>query len=216
MNIGILGTGTVGQTIGAKLLELGHAVCMGSRTSDNEKAKEFASKDPLRSSAGTFATAAAFGEIIFNCTAGAGSLEAVLSTGDGLKNKILIDLANPLDFSNGMPPTLSVCNTGSLGESIQSALPHTQVVKALNTTWCGSMVNPGMINNGDHHTFICGNDALAKDKVNHMLQSFGWKESHILDLGDLTAARGMEMYLPLWLRIYGTTKNGAFNIQIVS
>ncbi|MFA6260948.1 MAG: NAD(P)-binding domain-containing protein [Bacteroidia bacterium] len=216
MNIGVLGTGTVGQTIGSKLLELGHSVCMGSRTSDNEKAKSFAEKAPLMASAGTFATAAAFGELVFNCTAGAGSLDALLSTGESLNNKILIDLSNPLDFSNGMPPTLSVCNTGSLGESIQSALPQTQVVKALNTTWCGIMVDPGMINNGDHHTFVSGNDALAKDKVKQILQSFGWKESHILDLGDLTAARGMEMYLPLWLRIYGATKNGAFNIKIVS
>lgn len=216
MNIGVLGTGTVGQTIGTKLLELGHSVCMGSRTSNNEKAIEFAGKAPLRSSAGTFATAATFGELVFNCTAGAGSLDAVLSCGDGLNSKILIDLSNPLDFSKGMPPTLSVCNTGSLGESIQSALPHTQVVKALNTTWCGIMVNPGMINQGDHHTFVCGNDAMAKDKVKQMLKSFGWKETHILDLGDLTAARGMEMYLPLWLRIYGATKSGAFNIKIVS
>lgn len=217
MKIAVLGTGSVGDTIGSKLVELGHSVMMGSRTADNEKAKAFTGKHNGKASAGTFADAAAFGELIFNCTAGGGSIEALkLAGADNLKGKVIIDLANSLDFSKGMPPTLSVVNTTSLAEEIQKAFPDAKVVKALNTMWCGLMVNPGMINGGDHSTFICGNDEGAKAKVKDLMKTFGWQEKNILDLGDLTAARGTEMYLPLWLRIYGATKNGAFNIKIVS
>ena len=127
-----------------------------------------------------------------------------------------MDVANPLDFSNGMPPILSIVNTNSLGEEIQKTFPKANVVKALNTMWCGLMVNPFMINGGDHNTFICGNDSDAKDKVKEFLKSFGWSETNILDLGDITKSRGLEMYLPVWLSIYGATKSGAFNIKIVS
>jgi predicted dinucleotide-binding enzyme len=217
MKIAVLGTGTVGDTIGTKLVDLGHAVMMGSRTADNEKAKAFVNKNNGKANAGTFADAAAFGELIINCTAGGGSIEALKLAGtSNLSGKIIMDIANALDFSKGMPPSLSVVNTTSLAEEIQKAFPDTKVVKALNTMWCGIMVNPGMINGGDHSTFVCGNDADAKAQVKDLLKSFGWHEKNILDLGDLTAARGTEMYLPLWLRIYGATNNGAFNIKIIS
>lgn len=215
--IAVLGTGVVGDTIGSKLIELGHHVMMGSRNKDNEKALAFANKHQGKATAGTFADAAAFGEIIFNCTSGIGSMDALNMAGEeNINGKIIVDLANPLDFSKGMPPTLSVVNTTSLGEQIQHAFPKTYVVKTLNTMWCGLMVNPLMINEGDHHVFVCGNDAAAKEKVKSLLASFGWKEKNILDLGDITAARGTEMYLPLWLRIWGATNNGAFNIKMVS
>jgi predicted dinucleotide-binding enzyme len=217
MRIAVLGTGNVGDTIGSKLIELGHNVMMGSRTADNEKGKAFVAKHFDKASFGTFADAAAFGEIIFNCTAGVGSLEALKLAGENnLNGKIIVDIANPLDFSKGMPPSLAVCNTNSLGEEIQKAFPKTKVVKALNTMWCGLMINPLMINGGDHSTFVSGNDAEAKEKVKDILKSFGWLEKNILDLGDITKARGTEMYLPLWLSIYGATNNGVFNIKIVS
>jgi predicted dinucleotide-binding enzyme len=213
----VLGTGSVGQTIAAKLIELGHEVMMGSRTKDNEKAMNFASSNPGNGFNGTFAEASAFSEIIFNCTQGLATLDVLKAAGeDNLKGKILIDVSNPLDFSQGMPPTLSVCNTSSLGEEMQKTFPDLKVVKALNTTWCGIMVNPGMIGGGDHSTFVCGNDESAKLRVKDILISFGWLEKNILDLGDITAARGMEMYLPLWLRIWGATKSGVFNVKIVS
>jgi 8-hydroxy-5-deazaflavin:NADPH oxidoreductase len=217
MKIAVLGTGNVGDTIGSKLIEVGHTVMMGSRSAENEKARAFVAKHNGKASSGTFADAAAFGEIIFNCTAGVGSLEALKLAGENnLNGKIIVDIANPLDFSQGMPPSLSVCNTSSLGEEIQKVFPQTKVVKALNTMWCGLMVNPVMINGGDHSTFVSGNDADAKEKVKVILKSFGWLEKNILDLGDITKARGTEMYLPLWLSIYGATNNGAFNIKIVS
>lgn len=217
MQISVLGTGTVGDTIGSKLIQLGHQVMMGSRTANNEKAMAFVAKHEGAASAGTFSDSAAFGEIIFNCTAGMGSIEALtMATAANLKGKIIVDVSNPLDFSKGMPPSLAVVNTNSLGEEIQRTFPETKVVKTLNTMWCGLMVNPLMINNGDHNNFICGNDTDAKEKVKELLYSFGWSEKNILDLGDLTKARGTEMYLPLWLSIYGATNNGAFNIKIVS
>lgn len=217
MKIAVLGTGTVGAMIGSKLIELGHKVMMGSRTRDNEKAKAWIDQHPEGAQAGTFKDSATFGEIIFNCTSGKNTLEALnLAGADQLNGKIIIDLTNPLDFSNGMPPSLTIVNTNSLAETIQAAFPLAKVVKTLNTMWCGLMVNPNMLADGDHQVFMSGNDASAKATVKDILTSFGWKENHILDLGDISTARGTEMYLPLWLRIYGAIGSGAFNIKIVS
>lgn len=217
MKIAVLGTGMVGDTIGSKLIELGHTVIMGSRTANNEKAQAFVAKHNGIARAGTFADAAAFGEIIFNCTAGVGSIEALEMAGEkNLNGKIIVDISNPLDFSKGLPPSLAIVNTNSLGEEIQKAFPQAKVVKALNTMWCGLMVNPAMLNGGDHSTFISGNDDDAKEKVKEILKSFGWLDENIFDLGDITKARGTEMYLPLWLSVYGSTNNGAFNVKIVS
>ena len=127
-------------------------------------------------------------------------------------------IANPLDFSHGAPPSLipALSNTNSLGEEIQKTFPAAKVVKTLNTMWCGIMVNPAMIAGADHTNFICGNDADAKQKVTSLLQEFGWKKENLLDLGDISAARGSESVLPIWLRIWGATQNGAFNIKVVS
>lgn len=217
MKIAVFGTGNVGDTIASKLVELGHQVMMGSRTANNEKALAFVAKHQGKAKAGTFEESAAFGEILFNCTSGAASLEVLKSAGNAnLKGKVLIDVSNPLDFSKGMPPSLSVVNTSSLGEEIQKHFPDLKVVKSLNTMWCGLMVNPLMIAGGEHHVFMSGNDAAAKQQVRSILNSFGWKDNFILDLGDISSARGPEMYLPLWLRIWGATNNGAFNLKLVS
>ena len=219
MKIAVLGTGMVGDTIGSRLIELGHEVKMGSRTADNEKAKAFVAKHKGRASAGTFADAAAFGEIIFNCTSGAASIEALKMAGEASVNgKIIVDIANPLDFSKGAPPSLipALSNTNSLGEEIQKTFPSAKVVKTLNTMWCGLMVNPVMINGGNHTNFICGNDANAKQQVKSILNTFGWKNENLLDLGDISAARGTEAVLPIWLRIWSATQNGAFNFNVVS
>lgn len=218
MKIGVLGTGAVGDTIASKLIELGHEVKMGSRTATNEKALAFVAKHSGKpASAGTFAEAAAFGEIIFNCAKGVESVNILKSAGkENLSGKILADLANALDFSNGMPPSLLVCNTDSLAEQIQNTFPDLKVVKTLNTMWCGIMVNPNLINGADHQVFISGNDSEAKKQITEILKSFGWLEKNIMDLGDIKTARGTEMWLPLWLSIYGATKNGAFNLKIVS
>lgn len=209
----------VGDAIGSRLVELGHEVKMGSRTADTEKAKAFVAKHAGKASAGTFAEAAAFGEIIINCTAGVASVEALQMAGEAnINGKIIVDIANPLDFSKGAPPSLipSLSNTNSLGEEIQNTFPSVKVVKTLNTMWCGLMVNPAMINSGDHTNFMCGNDAEAKQKVKALLNEFGWKNENLLDLGDISSARGTEAILPIWLRIWGATQNGAFNMKVVS
>jgi 8-hydroxy-5-deazaflavin:NADPH oxidoreductase len=218
MKIAILGTGSVGATIGSRLVDLGHQVMMGSRTSNNEKAQAFVSKHQgVNASAGTFSEAAAFGEVIINCTKGEHSLNAIEMAGKAINGKVLIDVSNPLDFSNGMPPHLipSLANTNSLGEEIQKRFPETKVVKTFNTMWCGIMVDPNLVGGGNHVNYICGNDAAAKAVTIGILKQFGWKDECLLDLGDITNARGTEATLLIWLRVYGATKTGAFNFSIV-
>lgn len=228
MKISILGTGTVGQTIAAKLISLGHDVMMGTKdvaaklaSTNKDGITVFANwqKENSTVKLGTFSEAAAFSDIIFNVTQGANSINALNLAGkENLKGKILIDISNPLDFSNGMPPGLipSFSNTNSLGEEIQKTFPDAKVVKTLNTMWCGIMVNPTLINDGDHTNFICGNDPEAKTNVKSLLNEFGWKNENLLDLGDISCARGTEAILPVWLRIWGVTKTGQFNFKIVS
>ena len=213
MRIGILGTGVVGQTIGTKLVQLGHDVKMGARAASNEKAEGWVKASAARASHGTFADAAAFGEIVFNCTSGMGSLDALKLAGvKNLEGKVLIDVANPLDFSKGMPASLSVCNTDSLGEQIQRAFPNARVVKALNTMNTSVMVSPGLVP-GDSDVFMAGNHAGAKAQVKEILMNwFGWRS--VIDLGDITAARGTEMVLPIWLRLLGALKTPNFNFHI--
>jgi 8-hydroxy-5-deazaflavin:NADPH oxidoreductase len=216
MKFGVLGTGMVGNAIASKLVQLGHDVKMGGRETVNEKGAEWVKSVGGKGSYGTFADAAKFGEIIINVTAGGVSLQALKAAGaDNLKGKILIDIANPLDFSQGMPPTLSVVNNDSLGEQIQRVFPDAKVVKTLNTLNCQLMVNPNAVANGDHNIFISGNDAQAKSQVLEILAQFGWKKQNVIDLGDITTARGTEQLLPIWIRLWGTLGSPDFNFKIV-
>ncbi|MCK6545107.1 NAD(P)-binding domain-containing protein [Myxococcota bacterium] len=214
MKIAVLGTGMVGTTIGAKLVELGHEVRLGARDANNERAAAWAKAAGAKASHGTFADAAAFGELVFNCTQGAATLDAARMAGeDNLRGKILVDVSNPLDFSKGMPPTLFTGNTDSLGEQLQRAFPRTKVVKALNTINCQIMVSPSRLP-GAHATFVSGNDAEAKGRVVELLRGgFGWQT--VIDLGDITTARGTESYLPLWIRLWGALGTADFNVAIV-
>jgi predicted dinucleotide-binding enzyme len=212
MKIAVFGTGTVGSSIATKLVKLGHEVKMGSRTAANEKAAAWVKANGAKASQGTFADAAAFGELAFNCTRGEGALEAVQAAKKELAGKILVDVSNPLDFSKGMPPTLFVCSTDSLGEQIQRALPDTKVVKTLNTVNANLMVDASLVK-GDHEMFVSGNDAGAKGRVKEILSGgFGWK--HIVDLGDITAARAQEAFLLLWVRLYGALQTPMFNVHV--
>jgi len=212
MKIAILGTGMVGVSIGTKLIELGHQVKMGSRTADNPKAREWADAYGPYASQGTFADAAAFAEIVFNCTHGQSSLDALNLAGkENLEGKTLVDVAIPLDFSKGMPPSLTICNTDSLGETIQRAFPDAKVVKTLNTLNCQLMVNPKLLKS-DSSVFMSGNDANAKEEVSNLLKDFGWNE--IIDLGDITTARGTEQLLPIWVRLMGALGTPMFNFKI--
>ena len=217
MNIAVLGTGAVGTTIASKLIELGHQVMIGSRSKTNDKAVEFVNKHNNNVSTGTFEEAATFGEIIFNCVKGEFAIQALRLAGNGIVNKILVDVSIPVDTSKGMPFTLipELCNTNSLGEEIQRAFPNTKVVKTLNTMWSTLMVVPSMLKDGDHTNFICGNDDEAKEKVKTLLNEIGWKEESILDIGDITGSRGVEGVLHLWWKIWGATM-GTFSIKVIN
>ncbi|PJF29704.1 MAG: NADP oxidoreductase, partial [Phototrophicales bacterium] len=213
--------GGVGQTIAKKLVDMEHEVMLGTRDVVKTRAK-FASDgfgDWLDGNSAaqllTFAQSAHLGEVIINATSGEKSILALESAGEGnLNGKILIDISNPLDFSKGMPPTLFVSNTDSLGEQIQSRFPSVKVVKTLNTVTAALMVNPNLLADGEHHLFVSGNDADAKQAVIGYLKAwFGWK--HIIDLGDITTARGTEMLLPIWLRLWGALGSPMFNFKIV-
>ena len=213
--IGVLGTGMVGQTIGSKLIQLGYQVKMGSRSATNEKAVEWVNTNGANASAGTFEEAAKFGELIFNCTKGDITLEVFKMAGtQNFDGKTIIDIANPLDFSKGMPPSLipEYSNTNSLGEEIQKLLPNANVVKTLNMVNCEVMVDAKK-SGGDPTMFMCGNSAEAKAEVKTILNQFNWND--IIDLGDITTARGTEMLLPIWLRTWMATGNGYFAFKIV-
>jgi len=226
MKIGVLGTGVVGQTISSRLKELGHNVMIGTR--DISKTHANRERSPMGTppfsewhkshenvNLGTFAEAAKFGEVLFLCTNGAATLDALrLAQPENFKGKTVLDISNPLDFSKGMPPSLypQWANTNSLGEEVQKTLAGAHVVKTLNIVNCEVMVNAKKTG-GDPTMFMAGNDAKAKEEVRSILEQFGW--SDILDLGDITGARGMEMILPIWVRIWGATKNGYFGFKIV-
>jgi predicted dinucleotide-binding enzyme len=229
MKIAVIGTGAVGRTLASKLVELNHEVIIGTRNvvdkltstaKDNYGNPSFVEWHKANSKVklGTFADSAAFGELVINATNGSNSVTALIQSGKkNLAGKVLMDIANPLDFSRGMPPSLlpGLNNTNSLGEEIQKTFPDSMVVKTLNTMWCGLMVNPKLIGNGDHINYISGNNEEAKVKVRKLLHQFGWTDESIIDLGDITAARATESLLPIWLRVMGVTKNGAFNFKLV-
>ncbi|HEY3134196.1 MAG TPA: NAD(P)-binding domain-containing protein [Gemmatimonadaceae bacterium] len=214
MRIGVLGTGVVGKTLATKLVKLRHDVRMGSRKAGGENAKAWLKDAGGTSSEGTFEAAAVHAEMVFNCTAGIASLDALRAAGErNLSGKILVDVANPLSFSKSAPPSLWVSNTDSLAEQIQRALPEAKVVKSLNTVTAALMVEPSLIP-GVHTMFVSGNDAQAKSVVIDLLKTgFGWKE--VLDLGDLSAARAQEMYLPLWLRLFMQLETPNLNVHVV-
>jgi 8-hydroxy-5-deazaflavin:NADPH oxidoreductase len=225
MRIAVLGKGPVGRTLAAKFADLGHLVTMGTR--DVEAAMGRTEPDVLGNppfgewverhpgiDVATLFDAAAGSEVVVNGINGAASIEALEAAGEGnLAGKVLIDVANPLEFSQGMPPSLFVSNTDSLGERIQRRFPDARVVKTLNTMNASLMVDPERVGDGGHTVFISGDDPGAKATVTALLGEIGWRD--ILDLGDITTARGTEMYLSLWLRILGATQNPSFNIKVV-
>jgi 8-hydroxy-5-deazaflavin:NADPH oxidoreductase len=224
MKLAVLGTGMVGQAIAARLSGLGHDVTIGTRDPQATLARSgpdgmgnppfsaWAADHPDVALA-PFADAAASAELVVNATSGFGALPALEQAGaDNLAGKVLIDISNPLDFSQGFPPTLFVKDTDSLGERIQQAFPQTRVVKTLNTLNANLMVNPKELG-VESSVFVSGNDATAKSTVTELLESFG--HTDVIDLGDISTARGTEMLLPVWLRLMGALGTPAFNFKIV-
>jgi 8-hydroxy-5-deazaflavin:NADPH oxidoreductase len=224
MKIAVLGTGMVGQALAGRLAELGHEVSVGTRDVAATMARTepdglgkpayavWAQSHP-RVRLATFADATAGAELIVNATTGNASIAVLAAAGrDNLAGKVLLDIANPLDFS-AFPPTLFVRDTDSLGEQIQREFPELRVVKGLNTLNAHLMVNPALLAGGQHTVFVCGNDADAKKTVIGLLESFG--HTDVIDLGDITTARGTEMLLPIWLRLMGALNTPMFNFKIV-
>ena len=224
MNIAILGTGVVGRTVAARLSDLGFKVYIGTRNVDillarknKDNRSEFNDwyQNHREIHLGTFNEVSESSKIIFNCTSGMISTSVLNSIKkENLKDKILVDIANPLDFSNGMPPSLNPVNTTSLGEVIQEQYPTIKVVKTLNTMTAALMVEPKLIE-GNHNVFVCGNDDDAKQQIGEILHKFGWKERQIIDLGDITNARATEMLLPIWLRLWNKLGTPLFNFNIM-
>ncbi|MEM6383031.1 MAG: NAD(P)-binding domain-containing protein [Pseudomonadota bacterium] len=213
MKISVLGMGMVGHALATKLSALGHQVMMAARNRDNEKAQTWAEKN--NASAGSFEDAGRFGDLVIIATLGSATLDAARMAGENnLAGKVVLDVTNPLDMSDGFPPTLmdKLSNTSSLGEQLQAALPRAHVVKALNTMNCDVMVDPSRIP-GEHDVFLCGNDAGAKQTVVELLKSFGWTDP--VDLGPIEAARGTEGMMNFWLRMYGAVGHADFNYKIV-
>ena len=225
MNIAVFGTGSVGQALANRLAGLSHQVVIGTRNVENALAKTEPDgmgtppigvflKDHASISLQTFADAAKDASVIVLATMGQGAKEALSAAGN-LDGKIILDITNPLDFSTGGLPTLFASNDTSLGEQLQAAFPSAHFVKSLNTMYNGLMVNPRALGE-DSTVFVSGNDADAKAVVTGILKEFGWKDSEILDLGDITTARGTESLLPIWLRVYSATKNGFFNFKVAT
>ncbi|MBN2484986.1 MAG: NAD(P)-binding domain-containing protein [Bacteroidales bacterium] len=224
--IAILGTGSVAQIVAEKLVELGYEVTLGTRNvsetlakPENKMAARPAFKVWMDNNPGiklsTLSEAAAWGELLINATQGVGSVHALKAAGNNnIKGKVLLDIANPLDFSKGMPPSLTVCNTDSLGETIQREFPDVKVVKGLNTMTAFLMVNPSLVP-GNHNVFVCGNDASAKTDVIELLKKMGWNDKSIIDMGDISSSRATEMLLPIWVRLWGKLQTPMFNFNIV-
>jgi predicted dinucleotide-binding enzyme len=228
MKIGIIGSGVVAQTLGAKLVELGHDVALGTRDPaklDDKKnmagtLREWlatvgaSAKGEAKAKVVTFKDAAAHGELLINATHGEASIDALkLAAADKVGTKVLIDTANELDFSKGMPPGVLASWTRCLAERIQAAFPNLKVVKSLNTVGAPVMVAPQALAGGEHTIFVAGNDAPAKAAVAELLKSFGWKD--VLDLGDVAAARAAEMHMAMWLHMWRATGTGMVNVKIV-
>lgn len=224
MDVAILGTGMVGRALAGRLDELGHTVTMGTRDVEATRAREAPDTDTETPSAWlahhpgvrleTFREATAEVDLVVAALHGDGVLAALEAAGeDHLAGRVLLDVSNPLDFSAGFPPTLSVCNTDSLAEQVQRRFPDARVVKSLNTVNAAVMVDPGGLADGDHTVFVSGDENEARSLVTGLLEEFGWND--VLDLGPLSTARGTEMYLALWLRLMGAVGTPRVSIRVV-
>jgi predicted dinucleotide-binding enzyme len=217
VRIAVLGTGTVGLTLAGALAALGHDVAVGTRDPAGSAARDDVAAwgaDHADIPLLPLDRVAAGADLVVNATNGAATLDALEAVGEAaLAGVVLLDVANPLDFSAGFPPTLFVADTDSLAEQIQRRFPAARVVKSLNTMAASVMVDPAALGGGDHTVLLSGDDAAAKAVVDGLLRELGWVD--VLDLGDLSTARGAEMWLPLWVRLYGALGTGAIQLKVV-
>jgi len=208
MQIAILGTSAVGPALGKAFTAAGHDVTIGTRDPVQTRAREqWAGVDlPLAAYRDLEA------DVFINATSGIGSLAALEAAGDALNGKVVIDTSNPLDHSQGFPPSLFVSNTDSLAEQLQRALPKVRLVKMFNTMANEVMVNPRGLTE-DSTIFVAGNDPDSRQTAAALAADLGWAD--VFDLGDLTGARALEMFIPLWVRMYVQLGRPNFNIKVV-
>ena len=225
MKIAVLGTGMVGQALAGRFAELGHEVAVGTRDVQATLARtepDAMGNPPLAVWArshpdirlATFAGATVDADVVVNATNGLASLDVLGAAGsDQLAGRVVLDVSNPMDLSRGFPPFLSVSNTDSLAEQIQRTFPDAKVVKSLNTMNADVMVHPELVGGGDHSVFVSGDDAAAKQVVTGLLHEMGHPD--VIDLGDVTTARGPEMMLPVWVRLMQALGTSRFQYKIV-
>jgi predicted dinucleotide-binding enzyme len=198
MNIGILGTGDVGRVLGAGFAKHGHQVRIGTRDPAAEKVRDWVTQIGQGVSAGTFADAAVFGEVIV-LAIGWSNVETVIRTANPVNfgGKVVLDVTNPLRFdAPGQPPVLAVGHTDSAGEQVQRWLPGARVVKGFNIVGNAHFVDPDFPE-GKPDMFICGNDAGAKQAADGLIQELGWPP--VIDLGDITKSRYLEPMAMVWI-----------------
>ena len=206
MKIGVLGTGGVGSAIASKLVSLGHDVKMGSRSAASDKALAWVASAGPRASAGTFADAAAFGELVFNCTNGNATLEALRAAGaEAIGDKVLVDLANRLP----LPPERGT----SLGEEVQQVLPRARVVKTLNTVNAQVMVDPARLP-GPAIPCWC---AATTPRPSASCAACSNRSAGRTSSTSATSrrARETEGFIGLWLALAKSLGTYVFNVQIV-
>ncbi|WP_211754534.1 NADPH-dependent F420 reductase [Nocardioides gansuensis] len=208
MQLGVLGTGDVGRALASAWQAAGHDVVVGTRDPGATRTR---GDWPDHLALATFADAAAGAEVVVNAVSGDRTLEALELAGH-LTGKVLVDVSNPLDFSQGFPPSLLVEDTDSLAEQVQRAHPGARVVKALNTVNNALMVAPDRLPE-DTTVFVAGDDADARTVVVGLLRDLGWRD--VIEFPALEAARGLEMWMPLWLRLVQRLGSAQFNLRIV-
>jgi predicted dinucleotide-binding enzyme len=212
MRIAVIGSGSAGRTLALGLQRVGHDVVVGTRDpAATGRREEWAGAGvtllPLE-------TVAAGADLVVNATNGQASVAALGQVGsDHLAGTVLLDVANPLDFSQGFPPSLSVKDSDSLAEQIQRAFPDARVVKSLNTVTASVMVDPAALGDGDTTMFAASDDAEARGIVVGLLRELGWQD--VVELDGLHNARGMEMWLPLWVRLMTALGTAEFNLKLV-
>jgi 8-hydroxy-5-deazaflavin:NADPH oxidoreductase len=199
--VGVLGTGEVGRRLAAGFTGRGHQVMIGSRDPAKPELQEWLAEEGAGIEAGTFAQAAAHGELLVLALFGAAAEQVVAEVGpDKFAGKVVIDAMNPLDFSAGVPPKLAISGEDSLGERVQRALPEAKVVKAFNIIGNPYFVDPGF-REGQPTMLIAGDDEDAKRTVADILEDFGWPEP--VDIGGIDGARELEAICIAWVKIGG-------------
>ncbi|MEZ5519675.1 MAG: NAD(P)-binding domain-containing protein [Gammaproteobacteria bacterium] len=208
MKIGVLGTGDVGRVLAAGLAGVGHEVMIGTRDPSQQKMTDWLSDAGKGVNAGSFAEAAAFGELLILAIGWSNVKNAIDLTGvENFAGKVLLDATNPLRFdAEGKPPVLDIGHTDSAGETVQRWLPDARVVKAFNIVGNPHMISPDFPD-GKPDMFICGNDAAAKQTAGSLIKELGWPP--VIDLGGIENARYLEPLAMVWIvHFFNTGFNG--------